>query len=889
VDIRGGIGLPGTSLLLLGAVATTDDLPDAGNAIGDLWLVNANGYGYRWDGLAWQQSGAFRGPQGLTGERGLQGAQGIRGWSPVFAVVTDGARRVLQVSDWTGGEGTKPATGGYVGASGLVTVIGNAIDIRGSTGAAGTTGTNGASSYTYIAYAGTANGDGFTTTFSEYLDYIAIRTTTTPIASPGPNDFGGLWKYIRGPQGAGSTVPGPDGTPGQDGGVAGLAYRRGTNGAIPTAGFFTVNNNVVSSVTLLRIAKSDQYSQNHTTWFNDIVVGHSIYISAFDKAAQFKITAKTTQSTYVDFTVVGSGVLDEDSITPPLHGIIAGTGGPQGPQGIQGLTGGQGVQGNRGWSPVFAVVTDGVRRVLQVSDWTGGEGTKPATGGYVGASGLVTVIGNGIDIRGSTGAAGTNGTNGTNGINGTNGTNAFVYVAYASDANGTGFTTTFDPALDYIAVRTTTTAIVSPSASTFTGLWKNIKGAQGPQGPEGGPPGPAGPPGPVGPPGATVLTPLITWVNSSGLDSTGVVGNPSFPFLTAQAAWNAGARNIELGAGNYTITYYSVGNSEEIVRIRGLSRLQTTLTLNWSGITPGPFEPGYTPKKPVLISDRSVAITLNLIGTSATEGNNEGGSTPTYKLFGCYLASITFTPGSGTDSGANGTVGSGVFYWCEIQGTVPTSSSAQFYATLENNFFRSPIVGTANAAPHTTSHVTGGNDKIRDATASQDGLMTAAYAEKLDGITPSRVYMLTENITTSSAAGAGLLPIGGVPIAAYEKILVEVIGYRSTTSTTSGMFVRVDGPTSGSPYVRFGLEHWTATSVSRTSLTAEAFLTSALEGAGSADVLPFRAYATVINGSTAGTIINDVTVGYLQVRVGPESGGSLTVLKGAVVRITRIP
>lgn len=35
---------------------------------------------------------------------------------------------------------------------------------------------------------------------------------------------------------------------------------------------------------------------------------------------------------------------------------------------------------------------------------------------------------------------------------------------------------------------------------------------------------------------------------------------------------------------------------------------------------------------------------------------------------------------------------------------------------------------------HSVNHVTGGTDKIRDATASQDGLMTSTYATKLDGI-----------------------------------------------------------------------------------------------------------------------------------------------------------
>ncbi len=37
-------------------------------------------------------------------------------------------------------------------------------------------------------------------------------------------------------------------------------------------------------------------------------------------------------------------------------------------------------------------------------------------------------------------------------------------------------------------------------------------------------------------------------------------------------------------------------------------------------------------------------------------------------------------------------------------------------------------------AAHASTHVTGGTDKIRDATASQDGLMTAAFATKLNGL-----------------------------------------------------------------------------------------------------------------------------------------------------------
>ncbi|MGQ3214669.1 sialidase family protein [Shinella sp.] len=61
------------------------------------------------------------------------------------------------------------------------------------------------------------------------------------------------------------------------------------------------------------------------------------------------------------------------------------------------------IKGNRGWTPVFAAVADGVRRVQRVVDWQGGEGPKPATGKYVGATGLVDAIGDALDIRGPEG------------------------------------------------------------------------------------------------------------------------------------------------------------------------------------------------------------------------------------------------------------------------------------------------------------------------------------------------------------------------------------------------------------------------------------------------------------------------------------------------------
>lgn len=70
------------------------------------------------------------------------------------------------------------------------------------------------------------------------------------------------------------------------------------------------------------------------------------------------------------------------------------------------------------------------------------------------------------------GATGNTGNTGNNGTNGADGASAYVYIAYASDGTGTGFTTTFNVNLNFIAIKNTTSPIASPSVSDFTGLWK---------------------------------------------------------------------------------------------------------------------------------------------------------------------------------------------------------------------------------------------------------------------------------------------------------------------------------------------------------------------------------------------------------------------------------
>lgn len=101
----------------------------------------------------------IQGVQGVPGTNGTNGTDGNDGWSPVFAVVTDGARRVLQVVDWQGGEGTKPATGSYVGPTGFTAILANAVDVRGA--------------------AGGAPGNMLTTDTAQTLDAAAIKSFPT--------------------------------------------------------------------------------------------------------------------------------------------------------------------------------------------------------------------------------------------------------------------------------------------------------------------------------------------------------------------------------------------------------------------------------------------------------------------------------------------------------------------------------------------------------------------------------------------------------------------------------------------------------------------------------------------------------------------------------------
>ena len=103
---------------------------------------------------------------------------------------------------------------------------------------------------------------------------------------------------------------------------------------------------------------------------------------------------------YAELAASASGVPRQDSyVAQQMALAIAGNDSPD-PGGTS--------NGQDGWSPTLAIAQDGERDVLQLTVWIGGSGNPPAVG-YIGATGFVNDIADGINIRGAKGDPGDDG------------------------------------------------------------------------------------------------------------------------------------------------------------------------------------------------------------------------------------------------------------------------------------------------------------------------------------------------------------------------------------------------------------------------------------------------------------------------------------------------
>jgi hypothetical protein len=175
---------------------------------------------------------------------------------------------------------------------------------------------------------------------------------------------------------------------------------------------------------------------------------------------------------------------------------------------------------------------------------------------------------------------------------------------------------------------------------------------------------------PVG--GAAVGIPGVAYVLSTGDDSTAEIGILNKPYLTAQAAWDAGARGIYLGPGSHEILYERGTGPPVVASITGT--LQSALAFQYRG-TPGDpatnisesGQNGNTPPPLIIYSDGTLYFSNIAIygGNGGAGGPGSPGEGETGGGMGGDGGRGTYAPGLtlwrcrvGTLTGASGLPGS---------------------------------------------------------------------------------------------------------------------------------------------------------------------------------------------------------------------------------------
>ena len=131
------------------------------------------------------------GATGSQGVTGLQGVDGSNGWSPIYALEARSNDLVIKVVDWVGGSNAKPTANVYIGTTGFVTDINQALNIKGvkgdkgDVGAVGSQGLRGWSGWSPLIKVSTVSG-------LRYLELYDWTTEEVILANPKPTTLGYL-------------------------------------------------------------------------------------------------------------------------------------------------------------------------------------------------------------------------------------------------------------------------------------------------------------------------------------------------------------------------------------------------------------------------------------------------------------------------------------------------------------------------------------------------------------------------------------------------------------------------------------------------------------------------------------------------------------------------
>jgi len=463
---------------------------------------------------------------------GVPGTQGGDGWTPVLAVVADGARDVQRIVDWTGGGGTKPAAGAYIGATGEVADIADAVDIRGGQGVpgeqgpAGKDGTVVIGGETDILTGAGAPADTLGIDNQLYLDTVSDDifkklsghwTLQTNIkGAPGPAGLKGD-KGDTGSQGV-QGLKGDKGDTG-DAGSDGAPGPAGTAGSKILTGVGVPSNGLGANGDLYIATDTfEYYSKVAGTWVAKGNIKGADGIVGQD-GATIRITSGTPSPSLgnngdVAFDSVGQHLFFKSAGAWADEGDLRGATGAKGDQGDPGVAGPKGDKGDTGTpgadgangatiivgsvDPDPSLGNDGDEYFQTTSKhlfnkvagaWEDlgslkGDQGDPGPQGVKGDQGEPGAAG----PAGADGAPGTDGTDGTDGAPGADGVRGSVWFVHAGVPTSSGISTMLT---NDLYLNSTNDDIYQWSGTSWGSPVSNIKGAPGPAGADGSPGTPA--------------------------------------------------------------------------------------------------------------------------------------------------------------------------------------------------------------------------------------------------------------------------------------------------------------------------------------------------------------------------------------------------------------
>ncbi len=248
-------------------MATVEDLPNTG-AKGDLYIVEADGLGYVWDGSQYTEVGRIEGPRGPEGEQGTRGEQGVPGERGPQG--EQGTRGVDGVQGDQGIPGERGPQGvpGERGEQGIRGQDGTGVTIVGTVATVEDLPNTGARGDLYIVE---VDGLGYVWDGSQYTEVGRIQGPRGPEGEQGTRGEQGITGE-RGPQGEQGTrgvdgVQGDQGIPGERGpqGVPGERGEQGIRGQDGTG--VTIVGTVATVEDLPNTgAKGDLTSSRWTAW-----------------------------------------------------------------------------------------------------------------------------------------------------------------------------------------------------------------------------------------------------------------------------------------------------------------------------------------------------------------------------------------------------------------------------------------------------------------------------------------------------------------------------------------------------------------------------------------------------------------------------------------------